>query len=328
MKFAIVLGAILLGQQTVAHPGQSVKENAKEVAKRRAYLANNRRSLAHCTNTLKPYLRVRDLDTVLATSHKSNLTGITFDSDPSILFSGNNSNSCILTPEVTQGPYWVQGELIREDVTESGEGVPLTLHIQIIDVNTCEPVPQAFLEIWNCNSTGVYSGVVANGNGNINDSTNLDKTFLRGIQQSDDEGVVTFETLFPGHYTGRAVRLPGLNATVNANETISGGSITHVGQMFFDQDLITLVETQGPYNSNTQVLTKNSDDKILAQEAGTVDPVVEYVLLGDNVSQGVFGWLSFGKEIKNLYNITAAVFWTENGGVENENAGGAGGQKD
>jgi protocatechuate 3,4-dioxygenase beta subunit len=113
----------------------------------------------------------------------------------------------VLSPEVTQGPYWVQGELVREDITDDQEGVPLTLDIQIIDVKTCEPVPEAFLEIWHCNSTGVYSGVVANGNGNANDTTNLDNTFHRGIQKSDEDGVVVFETQFPGHYTGRAVSI-------------------------------------------------------------------------------------------------------------------------
>jgi protocatechuate 3,4-dioxygenase beta subunit len=143
---------------------------------------------------------------VLATSHKSNLTGVTTDTDSSILFTGNNS--CILTPETTQGPYWVEGELVRENVTEGQAGVPLTLDIQIIDVNTCEAVPQAFLELWHCNSTGVYSGVVANGNGNSSDATNLDVSWLRGVQQSDEKGVVVFQTVFPGHYTGRAVSSP------------------------------------------------------------------------------------------------------------------------
>lgn len=84
--------------------------------------------------------------------------------------------------------------------------MPLTVDIQIIDVNTCEPVPQAYLEIWHCNSTGVYSGVSASGNGNSDeDTSNLDASFLRGIQASDDSGVVTFDTLVPGHYTGRTV---------------------------------------------------------------------------------------------------------------------------
>jgi hypothetical protein len=232
MKFANIIGAVLFAQQTIAHPGESAEQHAKDAAERRAYLSANKRSLAHCADALKkrgndvamhqrraaqvekarakraissekPYLRARDLDSVINIDHKSNMTGITTDSDSSILFSGNNS--CVLSPEVAQGPYWVQGELVRANVTDGQEGIPLTLDIQIIDVKTCEPVPEAFMEIWHCNSTGVYSGVVANGNGNQNDTTNLDNTFNRGIQKSDEDGVVTFETNFPGHYTGRAV---------------------------------------------------------------------------------------------------------------------------
>lgn len=155
--------------------------------------------------TAHPYLQARDLDDVINIDHHSNLTGITPDSSASTLFSGNNS--CVLSPETTEGPYWVQGELVRKNVTDGQQGVPLTLDIQIIDVNTCEPVPEVFLEIWHCNSTGVYGGVVANGNGNSNDASNLNKTFLRGLQKSDQDGVVSFDTTFPGHYTGRAVSL-------------------------------------------------------------------------------------------------------------------------
>ncbi|KAF2834005.1 aromatic compound dioxygenase [Ophiobolus disseminans] len=346
MKFTNILWAGLLAHQSVAHPGESAEQKAKDAAERRAYLDANKRSLSHCADALKkrgnddlmhqrhdeltvhtekPYLRARDLEDALNTNHKSNLTGVTVDSDPSILFSGNNS--CILTPETTQGPYWVQGELLRKDITEDQEGVPLTLDIQIIDVNTCEPVPKAFLEIWHCNSTGVYSGVIANGNGNINDTTNLDQTWHRGIQQSDEDGVVTFDTMFPGHYVGRATHIhvmTSLDATVNANETLSGGSITHVGQMFFDQDLISLVETEEPYISNTQALTTNAEDSILEAEASDVDPFVEYVLLGESVADGVFGWLAFGMDSKSSYNITPAVYWTENGGVANPNSGAGG----
>ncbi|KAF1940819.1 aromatic compound dioxygenase [Clathrospora elynae] len=360
MKLTSLFGAAaLLLQQSIAHPGQSAEDHAQEVAERNEYLSNNRRSLAHCADTLKArgndvamharrsamveklraerainteerlmkaiersYLRARDLNASLATSHESNMTGITVDTDPSILFAGNNS--CILSPEVTQGPYWVQGELIRSNITETQVGVPLTLDIQVVDVNTCEPVPQVFLEIWHCNSTGVYGGVVASGNGNANDTTNLDNTSLRGIQQSDEEGVVVFQTIFPGHYIGRTLHIHVIshnNATVNPNSTLSGGSITHVGQMYFDQDLISLVETQEPYVSNTQELTTNADDMFLPGSATTVDPFVEYVLLGDDISEGLFGWLAFGMDSTNSFmNITPKAYLTENGGVTNENA--------
>ena len=52
-------------------------------------------------------------------------------------------------------------------------------------------------------STGVYAGVASSGNGNSDDLTNLDNTFLRGIVQTDVNGVAQYETIFPGHYTSR-----------------------------------------------------------------------------------------------------------------------------
>lgn len=62
-------------------------------------------------------------------------------------------------------------------------------------------------DIWAANSTGVYGGVEANGNGNSDDASNLDNIALRGIQQTDDDGVVQFSTIFPGHYTGRTTHI-------------------------------------------------------------------------------------------------------------------------
>lgn len=62
-------------------------------------------------------------------------------------------------------------------------------------------------DIWSANSTGVYSGVESTGNGNSDDATNLDNIALRGIQQADDDGVVQFSTIFPGHYTGRTIHV-------------------------------------------------------------------------------------------------------------------------
>jgi protocatechuate 3,4-dioxygenase beta subunit len=93
----------------------------------------------------------------------------------------------------------------------------------------------------------VYSGIVANGNGNSADSANLNATFLRGIQATDSEGFAAFSTIVPGHYTGRTTHIhvlahaPG-QWSLQANNTITGGATAaHVGQIFFDQDLLTEV---------------------------------------------------------------------------------------
>lgn len=77
---------------------------------------------------------------------------------------GKNT-SCILTPEVTYGPYWISGEYIRKDVTERQKGIPLTVELEFIDIKTCKPLPNLMIEIWNANSTGVYGGIVQDGNG-------------------------------------------------------------------------------------------------------------------------------------------------------------------
>jgi protocatechuate 3,4-dioxygenase beta subunit len=93
----------------------------------------------------------------------------------------------------------VKGEHIRYDLQDGQPGVPIIIEGQFLDVETCEPIEGLWWDLWNCNSTGVYSGLVATGNGNTDDTGNLDNTFLRGIQPTDSEGVVTFKSIFPGH---------------------------------------------------------------------------------------------------------------------------------
>ena len=225
----------------------------------------------------------------------------------------------------------VGGEYVRQDVTETQDGVDITLDYQVIDVDTCEPVPDVYVEIWHCNSTGVYSGVVANGNGDSDDDSNINNTFLRGIQPTDSDGVAQFNSLFPGHYTGRATHIHVMvhtNATLLANHTL-GNEVyaSHVGQSFFDQDLITEVEKNEPYASNTQELTTNDEDSILAEEADTdgVDPFMDYVYLGNEASEGIFAWLAFGINTTYTSEVTPAAFLYESGGVENPDSGMGGG---
>ena len=72
------------------------------------------------------------------------------------IFSANTS--CILTPSVTDGPYYVWGEMIRQNVKEKeySDGVDLFLEVQYIDTNSCRPVEGALVDIWQANATGVY----------------------------------------------------------------------------------------------------------------------------------------------------------------------------
>jgi protocatechuate 3,4-dioxygenase beta subunit len=99
----------------------------------------------------------------------------------------------------------VQGEQIRKNLKENEKGIDLHLDIQVIDINTCRALKDIAVEIWAANSTGVYTGVIGEGNGNVNDTANINNQALRGVQITGADGSVGFETIFPGYYDGRAV---------------------------------------------------------------------------------------------------------------------------
>jgi hypothetical protein len=117
--------------------------------------------------------------------------------------------------------------------------------------------------------------------------------------------------------------LAHINSTINEkNQTLTGGHVSHVGQLFFDQKLITDAESVEPYTSNTQELLLNADDGIFAQEAENSDPVLNYVYLGDSVEEGVFAWVTVGIDPTAVINPNAAASLGENGGVANPGGGG------
>ncbi|KAI0831035.1 aromatic compound dioxygenase [Hypoxylon sp. FL0890] len=347
MRFtcSVVSGLALMSGFVAAHPGHDVSHEIKE---RREFLSSVKRTnLDHCAAQLKArgverrnierraallekarakrgLNKKRDLDSVLATDHNATDRGYTPNTDAATLFAGYNS--CLLTPEVTQGPYYVGGEYVRENLIEDQAGVDTILDYQVIDINTCEPVTDVYVEMWHCNATGVYGGVVASGNGDSSDETNINNTWLRGIQKTNSDGVAQFESIFPGHYTGRATHIHIMihqNAVLLANSTLGNNvSASHIGQTFFDQDLINAVELTEPYNTNTQELTTNADDGILLEETATdgVDPFFEYTLLGNDITDGIFAWVAFGINATQSESISPAAFYYKEGGVTNPNA--------
>ncbi|KAH7090999.1 aromatic compound dioxygenase [Auriculariales sp. MPI-PUGE-AT-0066] len=72
---------------------------------------------------------------------------------------------CSMTAETTEGPYYVNNELFRTNVTDGQAGVPLKLHVTFLDVSNCEIAPNVYMEIWAANSTGAYSGFSSSGSG-------------------------------------------------------------------------------------------------------------------------------------------------------------------
>lgn len=63
-----------------------------------------------------------------------------------------------LTSETTEGPYYIDADKIRKDITEDREGIPLTVRLKVIDSESCEPLRGAAVDIWHCDALGIYSG--------------------------------------------------------------------------------------------------------------------------------------------------------------------------
>ncbi|KAF3932523.1 hypothetical protein ABW20_dc0101156 [Dactylellina cionopaga] len=261
----------------------------------------------------------RSFEDVAKIDHNSTFADAAFDTDSSVLFSGNTS--CLLMPEVTEGPYFVSGEYVRSDITDGQAGVALYLDIQVIDTSTCKPVSSAYFDAWHTNATGVYSGVVAKGNGDgTQDPTNLDSTFCRGVQFTDADGVIKFKTIFPGHYGGRTTHIHIMShkgGTIYKNGTYSGhGRVTHVGQLFFDEQLRSAVEALEPYRSNTQSEITNDQDQIAHQQAeNDYDPFVKYAYFGDSAADGLLAWITVGVDTKVESDPYVAAELTGDGGV-------------
>jgi len=111
-----------------------------------------------------------------------------------------------------------------------------------------------------------------------------------------------------------------IKTSVLPNNTFSGSPVSHIGQIFFDQSLSTSVQALAPYNTNEQPATLNSQDLFFVEEAEIGDPVVEYSLLGKNVADGIFAWVTFGIDIQKNEQIQAAATYGKDGGVANPNA--------
>ncbi|KAF8859947.1 aromatic compound dioxygenase [Acephala macrosclerotiorum] len=336
MRFSGIAAITITTAIVSAHGNHDI---AREIAVREAMFQYTTRDLSHCAAKLKARglegraiqrranvaaeliqkrgIKARDVASVLATDHNETTLGYTLDTAESTLFASNGS--CVLTPEGESGPYYVAGEYVRTNLTEDMVGVPVHYDFQILDVETCEPVVGKYFEIFNCNSTGVYSGTTMSGNGNTEDVTVLNKTFLRGLQPTDDDGVASFDTIFAGHYTGRATHIHTIlhmNSTVRANGTVFDLTAGHIGQTFWDQSIRDQVELLAPYNTNTQTVTTNADDRVFAVEAASSDPVFNYVMLGDTLQDGLLAWLTLGVNTTLSETISPAAIYYETGGVE------------
>ena len=167
---------------------------------------------------------------------------------------------CIVRPELTEGPYFVDTQLNRADIRSDptsgavSEGALLSLAFVVSQVgdNTCTPLPGAVVDVWHCDALGVYSGVSDPG---FDTSA---QQFLRGYLVTDDSGRAQFTTIYPGWYSGRTVHI---HFKVRTNAT-DNQAYEFTSQLFFDEALNDQVHAQPPYAAKGQRNTFNSEDGI------------------------------------------------------------------
>jgi protocatechuate 3,4-dioxygenase beta subunit len=170
--------------------------------------------------------------------------------------------TCVLTPEVTEGPYWIDNKLTRYDVREGRPGLPLVLQFAIVNAKTCKPIRNADVEIWHADASGEYSGFDGGSSGGGSGAQTKTR-YLRGHQRSDALGKAGFLTIFPGWYRGRT---PHVHMKVHVG---SADRVVHTGQVFFNEAIQSSVYRSGVYRSRGQADTSHAEDMIYAQAGGS-----------------------------------------------------------
>ncbi|MGE0027126.1 MAG: 3,4-dioxygenase subunit beta [Thermoleophilia bacterium] len=169
-------------------------------------------------------------------------------------------------PEETAGPYPADGSngvnvltrsgIVRSDITRSfgtgsavAEGVPLTIAMTVLDVQAGgTPVAGAAVYAWHCDREGRYS---------LYDSSLTNEDYLRGVQETDASGTVTFRSIFPAAYSGR---WPHIHFEVYPSlaEATAAGSKLVTSQIAMPEDACDAVYATSGYEQSVTNLAQTS----------------------------------------------------------------------
>ncbi len=229
--------------------------------------------------------------------------------------SSSGSSSCVQSTNVTRGPYFVDNQSdpnitgddvdasipersdIRSDTkgsTGTQSGLPLYLNIIVgsYSSGTCSPIANAQVHIWHCNAQGVYSDVQASTNDHGADLTG--ENFLRGYQYTDSNGKVSFTTIYPGWYSGRAVHIHVKVRVFDASGNVTTEATT---QLFFDDSISTAVyAANSDYSRSSTRDTMDSADSIYVAESPAL-----LVSLTGSASTSYTGTISVGVATGVIY---------------------------
>jgi protocatechuate 3,4-dioxygenase beta subunit len=168
--------------------------------------------------------------------------------------------SCVVRPEQTEGPYFVDERLNRSDIRSDptdgrvkfGTPLALTLLVSRLGAGDCQPLPGTQVDIWHCDALGVYSDVQDPGFDTIG------QKFLRGYQITNARGEARFVTVYPGWYAGRTVHIHFKIRTA----PVAQRSFEFTSQMYFDDGLTDRVHAASLYAEKGPRIARNRHDWI------------------------------------------------------------------
>ena len=153
--------------------------------------------------------------------------------------------ACVVRPQQTEGPYFVDEKLERSDLRTDpsdnsiSRGVPLQLQFRVSRIagGACSPLDDAIVDVWHCDALGAYS--------DVRDSRfdTRGKKFLRGFQRTNAKGMAEFLTIYPGWYPGRAVHIHFKIRTGPGQ-----GADEFISQLYFDEAVNDRVFREALYN--------------------------------------------------------------------------------
>jgi protocatechuate 3,4-dioxygenase beta subunit len=176
--------------------------------------------------------------------------------------SASSLPSCVVVPELTEGPYYVDENLERSDIRVDSadgstiEGALLTVDwvVSAVDGNACVPLEGVLVDVWHCDALGEYSDV----------GSEQGHDYLRGYQRTDADGRATIVTIYPGWYQGRAVHI---HFKVRTDADAASG-FEFTSQLFFDDALSDQVHGSGVYAPKGAHDVQNASDGIYQQSQG------------------------------------------------------------
>ncbi|KAG2386365.1 hypothetical protein C9374_002811 [Naegleria lovaniensis] len=204
--------------------------------------------------------------------------------------------SCVTSPSETEGPYYVSGMPYRADITESRPGIPMTLYITILDLSTClaaNSSQNVTVEIWHCDFAGIYSHY-EEASKNVQNPKTDSNIYFRGKVFANSTGMATFNTIYPGWYTGRDVHIHV--------RIWQGTSLRLTSQFSFDDNLTAKVGQIYPYTANTNQRTYLSSDNVF-KDNGVLGMLNIVQVDSSNMSAGFDAHVTMGVSL--LANATS-----------------------